>query len=74
MDEKYYLFTFNTSLGPTKQIRINDANSAATEQDIADAVYNITQANVFNREKYGSLTSAKTQYLVTVTRNTVLQV
>jgi hypothetical protein len=66
MNEYNFLFTYNTAVGKTKQIRITDANPAVSDQEISDAISAIAAANIFNRSKYGELREIKTAQLVTV--------
>jgi hypothetical protein len=66
MNEYQYLFTYNTTFGKTKQVRITDANPAVSDQELNDAIEAIAQANIYNRSKYGELREIKTAQLVTV--------
>jgi hypothetical protein len=69
MNKYYYLLTYNTDLGKTKQVRINDANPSITAQALHNAVNGIMEANVFVRDKIGRLESVKSKCLVS--ENTV---
>jgi hypothetical protein len=66
MNEYHYLFTYETAVGKTKQVRVTDANPALSGQELQDAIDGITQANIFSRVKYGGLRSLKTAQLVTI--------
>jgi hypothetical protein len=66
MNEYHYLFTYNTAIGKTKEVRIKDANPAVSDQELSDAIEAIAQANIFSRSKYGELREVKTAQLVTV--------
>jgi hypothetical protein len=67
MEEKsYFLLGFATEFGKTKSVRINNANTTLTAQQIRTAVNSIIDANIFERGATGRLQSVKTELLVTV--------
>ncbi len=61
MDEYQYFFviTFTTEFGGTKQLRITGANPVLTLQDLQEPISDIITASIFDREKVGCLTNVK---------------